>query len=208
MMKIAYPTSYFVWDLETSGLDHKTDRIIELAAIEYKGGEEVDRFSFLLKHEGLVISEKITEITGITNDDLRIGGIAPIDAYLKLYNSLKTGRPHVTHNGLRFDLPFFLKAIGGTRITVQEYEEFKKTFYANMIDTAVLFKAEKMQMPRRFNETFAEWGTRVMEVRVYGLKYNVKVCCDELGIEAKNQHRAMGDVELTNQIYRKLTDGQ
>ena len=56
---------YVVIDLEMTGLNPKTDRILELAAIRMRKGQEVARFSQLVNPQ-VPISEKITELTGIT----------------------------------------------------------------------------------------------------------------------------------------------
>lgn len=212
-MKIQYPKNYIVWDLETSGLDPKVDKILEFAAVEYKNGEEVARETFLIDHPGFEVPEKIKEITGISTELCHAEGIDPGLALRKMYTFLGRRLPNVTHNGLRFDLEFLLKAIGrggapigqyNDGLTGSEYQLYEANLYHGMIDTAVLFKAGKLGRLRRFNETFREWGIRVMEERVFGLKYNVGVCCDDLGIEITTQHRALGDVLLTNEIYKKL----
>ena len=219
MKQISYPRNYIVWDLETSGLDPKADLILEFAAIEYKDGVEFKRDEFLINHPGFEVPEKITQITGITTEMCRNDGLPFEMALQMVYEILSRGLPHVTHNGLRFDVPFVLTALGrgglpigkhldgltGGEWSELEHMMYKQMMYKQMIDTAVLFKAGKLNMPRRYNESFSEWGNRVMETKAFGLKYNVGVCCDELNIPITTQHRALGDVLLTNEIYKKLT---
>ena len=61
-----------IFDLETSGLNPYHDDIIEIGA---KVFQEDNSFQMLLKPKsGRPISKKITEITGITNRDLRANG--------------------------------------------------------------------------------------------------------------------------------------
>lgn len=203
-LPLTFPSqNYTVWDLETSGLDPKTDKILEIGWLCVRDGKETERGSVLLNHPNFEVPEVIVNITGITTEMIRTG-VAPREALNMLLERLNQGEvPHVTHNGLRFDCEFLLQALWPD-VTIGDYETFETNLYRNMIDTAVLFKAGKLGRRRRFNETFKEWGTRVMEERVYGLKYNVGVCCDELGIEKGQQHRALGDVLLTNEIYKKL----
>ena len=57
---------YVVFDLETTGLDSQSDRIIEIAAVKVKDGEVVGRFSTFVDPERN-ISDKIVRLTGITN---------------------------------------------------------------------------------------------------------------------------------------------
>lgn len=62
-----------VYDLETTGLSPERDRFIENAAIKYKYNNNIwtklDEMSFLV-NPLVPLSEKIVEITGITNQDL------------------------------------------------------------------------------------------------------------------------------------------
>lgn len=61
---------WVVLDVETTGLDHFEDRIIEIAAVKYKDGDALDSFvSFV--NPGVPIPERITKLTGITDRDLK-----------------------------------------------------------------------------------------------------------------------------------------
>lgn len=63
------PSSYIVFDTETTGLDPAIDKIIELSAIKYVNHQKVDTFSYLVNPR-LPLDPIITKITGITNSDL------------------------------------------------------------------------------------------------------------------------------------------
>ena len=60
---------YITIDLETTGLDPKHDKIIEIGAIRIRDGEIAAKYETFV-NPGREISEKITEITGIQNADL------------------------------------------------------------------------------------------------------------------------------------------
>lgn len=62
--------TFVVYDLETTGLSARFNEIIEIAAVKIKHGHIVDEFSTYVK-PSRQISPKITEITSITNDDVR-----------------------------------------------------------------------------------------------------------------------------------------
>ena len=66
----ATPNDYIVFDLETSGLDYKTDDILEIGAIKYSNGSEVDRFQTYVK-TNKTIPARITEINGISNETVK-----------------------------------------------------------------------------------------------------------------------------------------
>ena len=55
-------STYIALDFETTGLDPKHDRIIEVAAIKYVNGEPIKRYSTLI-NPGVHISSFITDIT-------------------------------------------------------------------------------------------------------------------------------------------------
>lgn len=61
--------SYVSLDLETTGLNPKLDKIIEIGAVKVVNGEVVDRFSEFV-NPGRRLEERITELTGITEADL------------------------------------------------------------------------------------------------------------------------------------------
>jgi len=61
--------SYVSFDLETTGLNPKKDRIIEVGAIKVIDGKEVDSRSFFV-NPGMKLPLKIIEITGIRDADL------------------------------------------------------------------------------------------------------------------------------------------
>lgn len=60
---------YVVIDLETTGLNPKLDKIIEIGAVKVREGKAVDRFSTFI-NPGKKLPERIIEITGITDAQL------------------------------------------------------------------------------------------------------------------------------------------
>lgn len=67
---VAFPSSYTVIDIETTGLDPRFCDIIEIAAIKYSSGQKTDVFSTLV-HPEEPIDDYVTELTGITNEMLK-----------------------------------------------------------------------------------------------------------------------------------------
>ena len=59
-----FPNSYTVIDIETTGLDHKYDQIIEVAAIKYSNGQIVDKFESLIRPDSYIEYETGEEIDG------------------------------------------------------------------------------------------------------------------------------------------------
>lgn len=59
--------TYVVFDLETTGLEARACKIIEIGAVKVQNGEIIETFSCLINPE-TYISKEITDITGITNE--------------------------------------------------------------------------------------------------------------------------------------------
>ena len=61
--------SYISIDLETTGLEPKHDKIIEIGALRVEKGQITDSFSTFV-NPGRKLEERITELTGIRDEDL------------------------------------------------------------------------------------------------------------------------------------------
>lgn len=203
-----YPHTYLAWDLETSGLDPVKCRILEIGATKVVRGEITERRSWLLNH-GIDIPEEITRITTIDKALIDADGVDPKVAVAEFLVWLGDANwVNLTHNGFRFDIPFLHEEIFRQGLhTIGDMNDMKLKLYKHGVDTAVLYKARELKMDRVWNENFAEFGRRVLDTKAFGVKYNVKHCCDTLGIDHNSitMHRALGDIFLTNEIYKKLT---
>lgn len=63
------PDSFTVIDLETTGLNPKTDKIIEIGAVRVRNGVITEQFAALV-NPGRRLEERIIELTGICDKDL------------------------------------------------------------------------------------------------------------------------------------------
>jgi len=101
-----------IFDFETTGLDPQRDRVIEIAAIRVIDGVVASEFRTLIQYEGK-LAPKITEITGITDEDLAYG-MDEVTAF-KILNRFLGNHVLVAHNAA-FDLSFLhytLKRLAG-----------------------------------------------------------------------------------------------
>lgn len=94
-------------DVETTGLDFQSDRIIEIGAVKFIGGKPAGEFSFLV-NPGITIPELITDLTGITNAD-----IAPAPKFSTLAANFLAfvGDLPVAGHQVTFDLTFINKEL-------------------------------------------------------------------------------------------------
>ena len=95
---------YIFFDTETSGLDCRNCRIIELAMLTVENGKVVDNYDEFIDI-GEALSPKVIELTGITNEMLRTDGINEKTVAEDLKNRLTEGTIMVAHN-CQFDLLF------------------------------------------------------------------------------------------------------
>lgn len=119
LLKTLHLNQFIALDFETTGLQVETDRIIEVAAILFQGGEPTKRFTSLV-NPGIPIPELIEEITGITNSMVVD---APqekdvVDEFFAFLGNL----PIVAHN-TPFDLSFlqFMAARYEKELTERKY---------------------------------------------------------------------------------------
>lgn len=114
---------YIVLDLETTGLNPDKDYIIEIGAIKVEDDQIVSTFSKLINPK-MMVSEKITEITGITNEMLLNEQFEEVvfPEFLKFISDL----PLIGHNIINFDLRFLNRAM---------YRNQKKLLANEIVDT-------------------------------------------------------------------------
>ena len=73
-MRAGVKVKIIFFDTETSGLNYKDDRIIELAMLTVEDGVITDDYDEFI-NIGRPIPRDITELTGITNDMLKNEGL-------------------------------------------------------------------------------------------------------------------------------------
>lgn len=208
MVKINFPRSYIVWDLETTGFDPINDRIVEVGVAIVRDGLVIDQWSSLINFEG-EMSEGAFAAHGISKEMCEKEGKPEREVIARLFQNILDCEAHVTHNGTRFDIPFLKHAMillqqeNGSQMPVSPGDILRE----NHIDTAAIYKGGKMGEAKDWKEGWHEYFYRVLSKPVKGLKYNVDTCCEEFGIpiDEMTRHRALGDVLLTQRIYEFLT---
>lgn len=190
--------SYLVFDFETTGLDPRADRIIQVGVCEVRAGNVVSTDGWLVKQD-VPISAEAAAVHGIRDEDLAARGIAPAESMERLVALLERAPACVGHNVYVFDIPFLMAEVRRLRS--------KAPSVAGFVDTAALFKGWKLGLPQRATESHRAYAERVLAIRSPGLKYSIPACLRELKIDRKavKAHDATGDAYLTHLIYAKLT---
>ena len=173
---IAFPDTYCVIDVETTGRSPQWDHIIEVAALKISDGQEVGRFSSLIQPPsmpgGAFVDEFIAALTGITDEMLESAPFAP--DVLAEFASFVGDTPVVGHY-VGFDINFL-------------YDSFDRyldrPFSNDYIDT--LRVARKLH-PEMSHHRLAD-------------------LVDHFGVTHNDAHRAMSAVEATAACFARLKE--
>lgn len=100
-------TSYVCVDVETTGLNPKEEKLIEIGAVKVLDGQMAERFQSFV-HPGKPLDPRIVALTGITDDMLKG---APVGAQVMAdFQEFSKDLPILGHN-LQFDYAFLKKAM-------------------------------------------------------------------------------------------------
>lgn len=173
-------------DFETSGFNPYHDDIIEIA-IKLMNNDK--SFSTLVHPQSNeCISQRITAVTGITNDLLRKEGIPWITAFTELNDFLKEiiknspdGKLYIiAHNGETFDF-LFMKRI---------FNELHKHDIKTVNQKNIIY-IDSLLFARRLLKRES---------------YKQETLCKTFNIITKGNHRALNDVRALEELYTKLCE--
>lgn len=142
---------YVVLDFETTGVDAEQDEIIEIGAMVVECGKVKEKIEMLVKCDN-PIPNPITELTGITDDDLNRDGISLSDAIEKL-KDFAEDIPFLCHNA-SFERDFlssacekigedefenrFIDTLEMARLVLPEQNDYKLTALAEYLEVPLL----------------------------------------------------------------------
>ena len=103
---MTFDAPYVAFDLETTGLSSRNDKIIEIGAVLMQNGQELDRFQTFVDPEQK-LEKETTELTGITDSMLR--GAPKLEEVFPKFLEFVGDRVLVAHNA-DFDTGFIRAA--------------------------------------------------------------------------------------------------
>jgi DNA polymerase-3 subunit epsilon len=138
--------NFTIFDFETTGLDPEKDRVIEMAAVRVCDGHIVSEFSTLVKNGPVV--PKITEITGITNEELEHG--MPDRTAFQILNRYLGDSILVAHNAA-FDLAFLHHSL---------MRNADRTFENSFYDTLTISR-DRHYYPHKLTDMCDRYGIKL-----------------------------------------------
>jgi len=172
-----YPDTYAVIDIETTGLNPTTDKIIEIGAIKVSDGKIAEQFQMLISID-ISVPAKIASLTGIDNNLLQNDG-QPLKIAIESFVAFVGSLPLVAHNA-DFDKSFLNRALEQCCLP---------PIMSRTIDTLALTK--------RMHKGLVSYKLKELVVH-FGLN-SVESFSNEIGL-----HRSLGDCYITHQLYQKL----
>lgn len=125
--------NFTVFDFETSGLDPRTDHVIEACVVRVRDGEIVSTFNTLVKlPDGKKLVPKIEELTGHTNADIALG-MDDEELFHMLAYMIPEDELLVAHNAL-FDMSFLAYGLHKYGFLDNNQDDFRNPF----IDTLTI----------------------------------------------------------------------
>ncbi len=206
-MKLKLQKPLVVFDLETTGLDLVKDRIIQISFIKvYPSGME-ERGNYLINPE-CAIKPEITELTGITNDDVKT---APTFKQLaQKLNDTFRGCDFAGFNSNHFDIPLlaeeFLRAgidfdFARCRL-IDAQTIFHKMERRNLAAAYKFYCGRKMEEDftahRADEDTEATWRILQAELDYYTEEHQRELGEDPEGRTLQNDVQALADFSRVN----------
>ena len=143
--RLPLDTEFVAFDIETTGLNARDDRMTEIGAVIFSGSEIRESFNTFV-NPGIPIPANITELTGIRDSDVAEapGEKEAMEAFLRFAGD----RPLIAHNahfdvgfmtaaclrqGIRFS-PVFLDTLALSQALLPELKRFKLDIVSNHLN--------------------------------------------------------------------------
>lgn len=169
--------NYIAYDFETTGLSSTADAIIEIGAVKVIGGVETETFqSFVRPYEGAELRERITQLTGITPQN--VAEAPALAEVLPAFLAFAEGLPMLGYNSIAFDHAFLQRAgkLCGHRI---RNEQFDVMLYASQY-------RKELALPKP--------------------RVSLTALSQQLNIVNPQAHRALADALTTSRCYLAIRE--
>lgn len=149
-------SSYVSIDLETTGLNPKSDKIIEIGAVRVIDGKATERFSTFV-NPGRKLEERIVELTGIQDADLQDAPIIE-EVLPSLMEFL--GDSILLGHSILFDYSFLKKAAVNQKLTFEKQAidtlKIARRFLTELEHRSLDYLCEYYKIPHQAHRALAD----------------------------------------------------
>jgi len=201
----APPAVFVVFDLETTGLDPRRERIVEIGALKFDRRGPIGRFSVLIDPQKPMPAEA-SRVNGIT--DRMLAGKPTLDAALPDFLRFIDGAILMAHNA-PFDCSFVNAALA------ERWEKARETTEEDAAQGSLLGGEEGTAEPERpiWSPPYASLPNRIVDTIVLAKetfpgrwKYSLQEMAKYLGIDATEAHRAEDDARVCMEVFIKCAE--
>ncbi|HCM26291.1 MAG: hypothetical protein A2Z99_00885 [Treponema sp. GWB1_62_6] len=199
---------FVAFDLETTGLDCRKERIVEIGAVRFDRRGPIGRFSVLID-PGVPMPADASRINGITDEMLK--GKPSLDEVLGDFLRFARDAVLVAHNAT-FDCGFVDAALA-ERFERSRKRRSEDAAQGSLLDAAAPEGAESGPKATAWTPPFAALPHRIVDTKNYAKeafpgrwKYALQELARYLGIEAKDAHRAEDDARVCMELFIKCAE--
>lgn len=141
---------FIALDFETTGIDSKNDRIVEIGAVLYENGQITNTFDKLV-NPNMLISPEASAVSKITNDMI---AASPSEEeiypeFIKFLDDAVTGEVYICAHNARFEMGFITEAF--KRLGYDGNFKFIDTLYVSKILVKDLENYKQDTVAKHFN---------------------------------------------------------
>jgi DNA polymerase III epsilon subunit family exonuclease len=153
-------TTFISLDLETTGFDPATDKIIEFGAIKFDMNGQKESLTFLI-NPGVTLPQIVTHITNITDTDLKT---APtFDTKIKEIIAFIGDLPIVGHN-IQFDMGFLAHNSIDIKNELYDTQQLSSIFLPYMPSYSLEILTQKLNLPHAEKHRALDDAVAAMEL--------------------------------------------
>lgn len=193
---------FVVFDLETTGLDPKKDRIVEIGSVKFDRRGIVARFSVLINPE-IPMPSAASQVNHIT--DAMLKGKPVLNDALPDFIRFIGDAILIAHNA-SFDCGFINEALSNRYKRTNKHDD--EPNQPSLLDDPPAGRPEDI-----WNSPFSSLPNRIVDTIPLAktvfpgrYKYNLQDLSRDLGIQSKDAHRAEDDARVCMEILLKCIE--
>lgn len=202
LIRFAVDKTFVVIDFETENLmlSYCQNRPWQIAMVKAQNGKEIDVYENYIKWEKPIsVGKEAARITRFDKNKYSALAVDQNACFNIMYEWLTGADYIIAHNGLGFDL-YLLKE------WCLMHNKPWKQFVVKLIDTNLIAKGIKLNIPFKSGESFLEYQYKLYHKIQKGIKTNIKVCCKDYALtyDENLAHEALYDVRKNLEIWEKM----